>query len=126
MDRRFVKSLSIIYDGQCAFCFRCRRIIENFDTFGAFQFYDFHDQEAMEGKFPMIRPEEAEEAMIVVTEELQIFKGFYAFRKIMWGSPWLWLFLPVFYFPGSSYVGNRLYVWIARNRSHLGCRLSKP
>ena len=126
MDRSFAKNLSIIYDGHCGFCLRSRRVIEIFDPFGAFQFYDFHDQEAMKGKFPMIRPEEAEEAMIAVTEELKIFKGFYAFRQIMWSSPWFWLFLPVFYFPGSSYVGNWLYAWIARNRSHLGCRLSKP
>ena len=100
--------------------------MERFDTFGVLQFYDFHDAETMAEKFPIIRLEEAEEAMIAVTEELKIFKGFYAFRQIMWSSPWFWLFLPVFYFPGSSYVGNWLYAWIARNRSHLGCRLSKP
>jgi len=100
--------------------------MERFDTFGVLEFHDFHDLETMKGKFPMIRLEDAEEAMIAVTEELQIFKGFYAFRQIIWISPWLWLLLPIFYFPGSSYVGNRLYAWIAGNRSHLGCRLSKP
>jgi len=100
--------------------------MERFDTLEVLEFHDFHDAGTMTAKFPMISPEEAEEAMIAVTEELQIFKGFYAFRQIMWSSPWFWLFLPVFYFPGSSYVGNRLYAWIAGNRSHLGCRLSKP
>ena len=126
MSQNIVSSLSIIYDGHCAFCLRSRRVMERFDTFGALQFYDFHDAGTMAEKFPMISPEDAEEAMIAVTEELQIFKGFYAFRQIMWSSPWFWLFLPVFYFPGSSYVGNRLYAWIAKNRNHLGCRLSKP
>jgi predicted DCC family thiol-disulfide oxidoreductase YuxK len=100
--------------------------MERFDTFGVLQFYDFHDAETMAAKFPMIRLEEAEEAMIAVTEELKIFKGFYTFRQIMLRSPWFWLFLPVFYFPGASYIGSRLYSWIAKNRSHLGCRLSKP
>jgi len=73
MTRRFAKNLSIIYDGHCAFCLRSRRVMERFDTFGVLQFYDFHDAETMAAKFPMIRLEEAEEAMIAVTEESKIY-----------------------------------------------------
>ncbi len=121
-----MKALSLIYDGNCAFCLRSRGVIEKIDTFGVLQFYDFHDAGTMAGKFPMISPEDAEEAMIAVTEDLRIFKGFYAFRQIAWSSPWLWLLIPLFYFPGASYFGSRFYACIARNRSHLGCPLSKP
>ena len=126
MSQNIVRSLSIIYDGNCTFCLRSRRVMERFDTFGALQFYDFHDAGIMAAKFPMISPEDAEEAMITVTEDLRMFKGFYAFRQIAWSSPWLWLLLPLIYFPGVSYIGSQFYGWIARNRSHLGCRLSKP
>jgi len=122
MERRMFKSLSIIYDGRCAFCIRTLRIIKKFDTFAALELYNSHDQETMQQKFPMVRPEEADEVMIVVTEDLKIFKGFYAFRRLVWSNPWLWLLLPLFYFPGSSHFGTRLYSWVARNRRAFGCR----
>lgn len=118
----FIKGLSLIYDGQCAFCLRSLRIIKRLDTFGALEFYDSRDQETLGKKFPMVRREDTEEVMIAVTEDLRAFKGFYAFRRLIWTGPWLWLLVPLFYFPGSAYLGTRFYAWVARNRGSLGCR----
>lgn len=92
------------------------------DSFHVFEFYDSHDVESMTTKFPMIKPEDTEEAMLTVTEKGVVFKGFYAFRRLIWASPWLWLSALLFYFPGSSFFGTRFYAWVARNRKKLGCR----
>jgi len=37
-------------------------------------------------------------------------------------SPLTWLLLPLFYVPGATYVGTRVYTWIARNRRRFGCQ----
>lgn len=116
------RNLYIIYDGKCAFCIRTLRVVKKLDAFGALEFYDFHDQETLKEKFPMVRREDAEEAMIAVTQDFRVFKGFYAFRRLIWVSPWLWPLALLFYSPGSAYLGTRLYGWVARNRRNFGCR----
>jgi len=117
-----MKDVCVIYDGQCAFCIRSLKFIRRFDTLRVLKFYDSHDQDILKRDFPMVKTEDTEEAMLVVTEEGEVFIGFYAFRRLIWSSPWLWWLLPLFYFPGSAYLGIRLYSWVARNRSHLGCQ----
>lgn len=97
--------------------------MKGLDTFGALEFYDFHDKGTMKEKFPMIDPAAAEEAMIALTGDRRIFKGFYAFRQLVLNTPWLWLLVPLIYLPGSSYLGTRVYAWVARNRKSFGCRV---
>lgn len=121
MGKTSSKPLGIIYDGQCAFCIRLVYIIKKLDSFGALDFYDSHDEGIMKDKFPMVKPEEAEEAMLAVTKEGRVFKGFYAFRRLAWRTPWLWALAALLYLPGSSYFGTRLYAWVARNRQNFGC-----
>lgn len=115
--------LRIIYDGQCRFCVRALGLIRRLAFPGALEFYDSHDPETLGKKFPWIRPQDAEEAMIAVTEEGRACKGFYAFRQLIWRAPALWLLAPFFYLPGSSFAGTRLYAWVAKNRRRLGCRV---
>jgi predicted DCC family thiol-disulfide oxidoreductase YuxK len=117
-----MKALKIIYDGQCIFCAHCIRVLKKLDILRAFQFYDSHDRDSLSRRFPMVEPETAEEAMLAVTEKGVVFQGFYAFRRLVWGSPWLWLTAPLFYFPGSSFFGTRFYAWVARRRKKFGCR----
>ena len=72
----------------------------------------------------MVKSEDAEAAMLVATGEGRVFKGFYAFRRLVWRVPRLWVLVIFLYFPGSSYFGTRLYAWVARNRKTLGCNIS--
>jgi predicted DCC family thiol-disulfide oxidoreductase YuxK len=115
-------SLRILYDGDCAFCLRSVRILKKLDSFGELQFYNSRDPDGLEKNFPMVKAEDVEEAMVAVTNSGSLFKGFYAFRRLIWTSPWLWLTVPIFYLPGASFFGKRFYAWIARNRNNFGCR----
>ncbi|HEV8342727.1 MAG TPA: DUF393 domain-containing protein [Candidatus Binatia bacterium] len=117
-----MKRFSVIYDGQCVFCGRSVEWLRKLDCFRVLEFFDSHDQQTMMRKFPSVRPEDVEKTMLVVTEESVVFKGFYAFRRLIWVSPWLWSLIPIFYFPGASFLGTRLYAWIAENRKSFGCR----
>jgi hypothetical protein len=86
------------------------------------EFYDSHDKGIMAEKFPMVNPQDAEEAMLAVTQEGKVFKGFYAFRRSIWKISYLWVLAVILYVPGLPYVGTRFYVWVAKNRKTFGCR----
>jgi len=63
---------------------------KSLDSFGTLHFYGSHGEGRMKEKFPFVKPEDAEEAMLAVTKEGRVFKGFYAFHRLVWKTPWLW------------------------------------
>jgi predicted DCC family thiol-disulfide oxidoreductase YuxK len=113
--------LDIIYDAQCGFCARslalCRRLAHR----PVFRFHDANDHESVNARFPAIAGSDTADAMFAITERGEVFRGFFAFRRMMWTSPWLYPLLPLFYVPGASHMGPRLYAWVARHRRSFGC-----
>jgi predicted DCC family thiol-disulfide oxidoreductase YuxK len=64
-------------------------------------------------------------AAYLVTEKGQIHRGSYAFRmltlRLLPLIPWS----PIFWMPGVSLAGVRVYHWVARNRYRLsGCDIT--
>lgn len=119
MRRR--EPLDLVYDGQCGFCLRALRIVRTLDVFRRIHFHDAHDPRAIEA-FPGLSGLDLSEAMYAVTAGGTVHPGFFAFRRVVWLSPLLWPLVPLFYLPGSTFVGTRLYAWIARNRHRFGCQ----
>ncbi|HEX8145365.1 MAG TPA: DUF393 domain-containing protein [Pyrinomonadaceae bacterium] len=115
-----LKSLDIIYDGRCGFCIRALKIVRALDVLRKLSFHDSHQAETFE-RFPSLRGADVDDAMYAVAEGEQPFRGFFAFRRLLWSSPLMWALLPLFYFPGASILGPRVYSWVARNRSRFGC-----
>jgi predicted DCC family thiol-disulfide oxidoreductase YuxK len=115
------QTLTIVYDGHCGFCLRSLKIVRVFDLFGALRFFDSHDPDTYR-RFPVLRDTNVNEAMYALADAEPPYAGFFAFRRLIWSSPLTWLFIPLFYFPGSTLFGPRIYAWVARNRSKLGCR----
>lgn len=115
------KSLSVIYDGHCGFCIRALNVVSALDAREALRFYDSHRPETVE-RFPELLGEDLEDAMYTIAENESPYRGFFAFRRIIWSNPLMWIFVPFFYFPGASFLGPRIYAWVARNRSRFGCR----
>lgn len=85
------------------------------------RFYDAHQPQTF-ALFSELRGAEVEDAMYTVTDGEPLYRGFFAFRRLMWAGSLLWAFLPFFYFPGASLLGPPIYAWFARNRTRLGCR----
>jgi predicted DCC family thiol-disulfide oxidoreductase YuxK len=113
--------LAVIYDAGCAFCVRALTLLRRASPPGAFSFHDGNDRRAIAGVFPMLGGASTEEAMVVVSPSGEVFRGFFAFRRMLRESPRLRILLPLFYLPGAALVGPRLYGWIARRRRRLGC-----
>ena len=116
--------IAIIYDGECAFCVRSLRMVRAMDVWRVLRFVDGTDRAQVESRFPGMRGVDLEQAMFAVTEDGKVYRGFFAFRRLLWVSPFLWPLLLLFYFPGAGLVGRCIYAWIARNRRSLGCRSS--
>lgn len=115
-----LKTLNIIYDGQCSFCVRSLLIVRTLDLYGSLRFYDSR-QPATFARFSSLRQVDVDAAMYAEVEGEELYSGFFAFRRLIWNSPLLWILIPVFYFPGASLYGPRVYTWVARNRNKLGC-----
>jgi predicted DCC family thiol-disulfide oxidoreductase YuxK len=113
--------LDVVYDGQCGFCARSLALCARLARRSVFRLHDANDRNVMETRFPMLAVADTADAMFVVSGEGAVFRGFFAFRRMMWASPWLYPFLPFFYAPGASLLGPRLYAWVARHRRNFGC-----
>src|SRR5205807_1840718 len=115
--------LDVIYDGQCRFCKRSLDRVERLARRPLLRLHDANDREMIRARFPMLADADTDHAMFVVTSRGEVFRGFFAYRRMLWESPRLYAFLPLFYAPGAALVGPWIYAWVARNRRHFGCSL---
>jgi predicted DCC family thiol-disulfide oxidoreductase YuxK len=113
--------LDVVYDGQCGFCRRSLALCTWLARRPAFHLHDVNDRESVDSRFPLLAGADTDDAMFVVTGRGEVFRGSFAFRRMMWASPWLYPLLPLFYVPGASVLGPRVYAWVARHRRSLGC-----
>ena len=113
--------LDVIYDGQCGFCIRSLKICRALDVRGRLRFHDATLRSQIDNDFPELAHADFENAMFTVTPDRRVHRGFFAFRRVALETPLMWLALPLLYFPGSSWIGPKVYGWVARNRSRFGC-----
>ena len=111
----------LIYDGQCGFCRRSLRLARRLDVRRRLRFHDATLRQAVLREFPELAGADFAEAMFAVDARRRVHRGFFAFRRLIWESPLMWPLIPLFYAPGASIAGPRLYSWVARNRHRFGC-----
>lgn len=114
------QGLDVIYDGGCGFCRRVIRLLKRFDRDGLLTLHDLNDPALLQA-FPSLPKGQLDLEMAVVDQNGEIRWGFFAVRQILQRLPPLWPLLALFYFPGASIVGPRLYAFVARHRKHLAC-----
>ncbi len=113
--------IDIVYDGQCGFCERALGHLRRMARRDVFRLHDANDRGAVLARFPMLAGADTDMAMFAVTGDGLVHRGFFAFRRMLWASPWLAPLLLLFYAPGAGILGPRIYAWIARRRRSLGC-----
>lgn len=114
--------IDIIYDSQCSFCRRALRAFVWVDFGHKLRLVDGNDRATVDAQFPVLREADLDQAMYAVAGSSEVFRGFFAFRRLIWNSPITWLCIPLFYAPFASRLGPKMYAWVARNRRDLGCR----
>ena len=114
----------MIFDGNCRFCVRALTFVRRLARRDVLRFHDANRRTAVLSRFPMLADANLDEAMLVVAPSGQVFRGFFAFRRMIRASPWLYPVLILFYAPGASIVGPAVYAWVARRRRQFGCTSS--
>jgi predicted DCC family thiol-disulfide oxidoreductase YuxK len=113
--------IDIVYDGQCGFCVRALGRFRRMARRDVFRLHDANDGAVVLARFPMLAGADTDDAVFAITSRGEVFRGFFAFRRMLWASPWLFPLLPFFYAPAAALLGPRIYARVARRRRSLGC-----
>jgi predicted DCC family thiol-disulfide oxidoreductase YuxK len=133
----------VLYDGDCGFCTRVRRLMERFDIEGLFSWKPFQFADDLHGI-----SEDALRQRLYVVMENKKYSGFAAFKIMALYNPltyfvlllplllpqgvffhhrsWLVVTFLLLFSPVFAPVGEALYAWIARNRYRIPTRESCP
>ena len=107
----------VLYDGDCAFCCRSIALVKKLDWLGKLDYVNVRDETLPLLKEPPVAGAPLLEQMHVLPiDGRQLYGGYRAVRWLAWRLPILWLAAPFLYLPGMTYLGQRIYLWIARNR----------
>ena len=110
----------VLYDGECPLCLKSVDLLKRLDWLRV-----LHCQNAREtdrwppSPVPLDEKRMLEEMHLVTPRRDAVYHGFKAFRWMAWRIPLLVAFAPLMYLPGVPAIGQRAYLWIARNRYRL-------
>lgn len=107
----------VLYDGQCALCRKSVSLLRRLDWIKRLDFADAREPENLP---PGTDPSRfLAEMHLQPAGSMELYHGFAAFRWMAWRLPLLWPVAPFLYLPGVPWLGQRLYLWVARNRFRL-------
>jgi predicted DCC family thiol-disulfide oxidoreductase YuxK len=110
----------VLYDGQCAFCRKSVSILKRLDWGHHLTFQDCRDASKLPATEPPLQPDRLIEEMHLVTPDHKgVYAGFRAFRWIAARLPMTWALVPLMYLPGIPQLGQKIYLWVAKNRFKL-------
>lgn len=107
----------VLFDGFCPFCRLSMNSIRRLDWFGVLAWRSFRHPENVPETTPPLDPMRLEEEMhLIAPGNGPILHGFAAFRYMAWRIPLLLPIAPLLHIPGVPYLGQRIYLYIAKNR----------
>jgi predicted DCC family thiol-disulfide oxidoreductase YuxK len=110
----------LLYDGDCALCRKGVARLRTLDWLGVLRYADARDPSRVPVIDPPLVPARLlEEMHLLPAKGGRVYHGFAAFRWLAWRLPLLWPLAPFLYLPGVPALGQRLYLWVARNRFRL-------
>lgn len=118
--------VTAIYDGNCVICNQTRRIYTALDWFKRIEFLDVHNWNEVSRRYPTLDYSAAMGQMHLVTDDGQLIGGFVAARRMMREVPIGFPFWLILHIPGMSWLGDRVYKLIARNRYRINKLVGAP
>jgi predicted DCC family thiol-disulfide oxidoreductase YuxK len=110
----------VLYDGACPLCQKSIRILRAIDWLKGLTFHDARDVANLpKADVPLVPKRLIEEMHVLTPDRRHALAGFKAFRWMAWRIPLTVLSAPFLYIPGVPWLGNRVYLWVAKNRFRL-------
>ena len=107
----------VLYDGDLAFCCKSVELLKKLDWLGKLEFVNVRDRSQPIMSEPLIAAAPLLEQMHVLPKDGgTLYGGYRAIRFIAWRLPLTFLAAPFLYLPGMTWLGQKIYLWIARNR----------
>lgn len=107
----------VLYDGDCIFCCKSIELLKKLDWLKKLDCVNVRDESRAFLKEPPIAGAPLLEQMHVVPAGSdQLYGGYRAIRWLAWRLPLTWVVAPFLYLPGMTWLGQKFYLWIARNR----------
>jgi predicted DCC family thiol-disulfide oxidoreductase YuxK len=119
-EQSHAKGAQVLYDGECPLCLKSVALLKRLDWLHRLSYVNVRDG----GQLPPLNPpldrdRLLQEMHLLTPQGRRVFHGFDAIRWMAWRLPPLWLVAPFLYLPGMASLGQRAYLWVARNRLHL-------
>jgi predicted DCC family thiol-disulfide oxidoreductase YuxK len=117
MENAPASKARVLYDGDCAFCCKSVELLKKLDWLKKLQCINVRDQsQAFLNEPPIAGAPLLEQMHVVPAGRQEIYGGYKAIRWIAWRLPLTWLIAPFLYLLGMTWLGQKFYLWIARNR----------
>ncbi len=120
-QRRFV-----FYDGGCGICRKTVTVLTHVDLLRRNEMYDIANQwPTIALRFPgkLDRAACFIDMHAINERDGRVFRGYDAYRQIAWTVPALWLSLLFLYLPPVSWIGWKIYRYVATHRYDAGCAI---
>ncbi|MDZ4770313.1 MAG: DUF393 domain-containing protein [Chloroflexota bacterium] len=109
-------AVTAVFDGRCVICQATRRVVSALDWRDRVTFLDLHDRADVTARFPALDHDVAMGEIHVYERGGREYVGFLGTRRMLKELPLtfpIWMLLQL---PGMTWIGARLYRWIARRR----------
>lgn len=108
--------LTVIYDGQCAFCASWAMRLRRLDKGNRCIFLDGAAHRAEACALSGVSPEALDAALHVVASDGRVYAGYAAVRRLLWIRPVTRPLALLACLPGATALGDRFYSFVARHR----------
>ena len=110
----------VLYDGACPLCQGSVRILKRLDWLKKLHFQDARDTRNLPpSEVPLVPKRLLEEMHLLTPDRKHAYFGYQAFRWMAWRLPLTLPLAPLLYIPGVPWLGNKVYLWVAKNRFKL-------
>ena len=107
----------VLYDGDCAFCCKSVELLKTLDWLGKLDYVNVRDAtQPLLNESPIAGAPLLEQMHVLPRDGQHLYGGYRAVRWLAWRLPATWLVAPFLYLPGMTTLGQKFYLWIARNR----------
>jgi predicted DCC family thiol-disulfide oxidoreductase YuxK len=110
----------VLYDGECPLCLKSVDLLRRFDWLKRLRFANVRKPNQVPPREPPLEIKRLLDEMHLITPDgKRVYNGFGAFRWMAWRLPLFCWLAPLLYLPGIPTLGQRIYLWVAKNRYRL-------